>query len=496
MKEKYTLSNGLFTILSITLVFFIGFNGRKKFDLPNEFYRVYLHGEVIGVITSEEDLVNMINDEQSELKKKYNVDKVHLPKGLEIQREVTYSGRLDNVKDVYEKIIETENFTIEGYQVSIKEEDGKNNKTVYMLNKDHFDVAVENVALAFVDAEKYAKYMNNEQEKITDVGEFIENIEIGQDVTIKPSYISTNETIFTTPEELTRYLLFGTLQTQKIYKIKSGDTIESVAEKNKLSVDEFIIANPEIKSKDVLLYPGQEVNIALINPMLDIVVLSERTTIQTVNYSTKIQYSYDIAANSSVVKQNGVKGKSKVTFKVETINGVDASVVKMNTVVLSAPVTKIIVRGYGVGGSYVNSDGDWGWPTNSGYSITSNVGYRWGTYHYGMDIAGTGYGSPIYAAADGVVYDAGYSSAAGYYVNIDHQNGYYTRSFHFSKAPLVKKGDKVTKGQKIGTMGNTGDVWPRPSKYNPTAGTHLHFEVWVGGKPHQGGRVINPLALY
>ena len=113
-----------------------------------------------------------------------------------------------------------------------------------------------------------------------------------------------------------------------------------------------------------------------------------------------------------------------------------------------------------------------------------------------MDIAGTGYGSPIYAAADGVVYDAGYSSAAGYYVNIDHQNGYYTRSFHFSRAPLVKKGDKVTKGQKIGTMGNTGDVWPRPSKYNPTAGTHLHFEVWVGGKPHQGGRVINPLALY
>ena len=95
MKEKYTLSNGLFTIISITLIFFIGFNGRRNYDLPNEFYRVYLHGDVIGVITSEEDLVNMINDEQSELKKKYNVNKVHLPKGLEIQREVTYSGKLD-----------------------------------------------------------------------------------------------------------------------------------------------------------------------------------------------------------------------------------------------------------------------------------------------------------------------------------------------------------------------------------------------------------------
>lgn len=495
MKTKYTFSNALFTLFSIVLVFIIGFNGSRNYDLPNKYFRVYLHGEVIGVITSEEALVKMINDEQSELKEKYGVDEVSLPNGLEIQREVTYSGKLDNVKNVYEKIKETEHFTIEGYQVSIKEDD-ENIKTIYLLNKEDFDTAVENVALAFIDSEKYAKYMNNEQEKITDVGEYIESIEIGQDVTIKPSYISTDETIFTTSEDLTRYLLFGTLQTQKIYKIKSGDTIESVAEKNKLSVDEFIIANPDIKSKDVLLYPGQEVNIALINPILDIVVLSERTSIQTVAYSTKIQYSYDVAANSSVVKQKGVKGKSKVTFKVETINGVDASVVKTNTVVISAPVTKIIVRGYGVSGSYITSDGDWGWPTNSGYTITSNIGYRWGSYHYGVDIAGTGYGSPIYAIADGVVYDAGYSSATGYYVNIDHQNGYYSRSFHMSKPALVQKGDKVTKGQKIGTMGNTGDVWPQPTKQNPTAGTHLHLEVWVGGKPYQGGRVINPLSLY
>ena len=496
MKKGFTFFNVLFTLLLVILTFFIGFNGTREEKVPDEFYRVYLHGKLIGVINSEEDLINMINDEQKEIREKYGVDEVHLPNGLEISKELTYSGIVNSVRSVYERIIETETFTIKGYQVTIKDPDGeKADKILYILHEDDFDKAVEGLALSFIDNDKYQKYMNSTQEEIVNEGEYIESISLKNDVTIKPTYISVSEKIFDNSEDLLRYLLFGTLQTQKIYKIKVGDTIEGVAEKNKLSTDEFIIANPEIKSKDVLLYPGQEVNIALINPLLDVAVLSERTEIQKVAYTTKVKYDYNIAANAQIVKQEGVKGQSKVTFKVETINGIDASVVKTNTVVLSEPVQKIIVRGYDVGGKYINSSSDWGWPTNSGYSITSNIGYRWGTFHYGMDIAGTGYGSPVYAAGDGVVYDSGYQNASGNYVSIDHGNGYITRYFHLLKG-LVTKGDKVTKGQKIGLMGNTGDCWPRPTKANPTAGTHLHFEVWVGGRPWYGGQVINPLRLY
>lgn len=487
MKTKYGFSNILFTFITILLVFFIGFNGNRNYNSPKQVFQVYLNGEVIGVIDSKEKLVKMIDEEQEEIKEKYGVSNVHIPKNLEIKSIVTYSGRLDNIKSVYEKIKETEKFTIEGYELTIKK--NEKIKKVFLLNKKDLDISVESVVLAFLDNEKYLAYMNSNQKEIIDVGEYIENISLGQEVTIKPAYISTDETIFINSTELTRYLLFGTLETQKIYKIKSGDTIESVAEKNKLSVDEFIIANPNIKSKDILLYPGQEVNIALINPVLDIVVVTERVEIQNVAYSTKYEYDYTIAANSSIVKQAGLKGKSKVTFKVQTINGQDASVLKTNTVVLSAPVTKIVLRGSGTGGGYISTDGDWGWPTVSGYSITSFIGWRWGSYHYGVDIAGTGYGSPIFAAADGVIIDQAYGSSSGNYVTIDHRNGYKSKYLHL-KNSTVKIGDIVSKGQKIGSMGNTGTVWPLPSKYNPTAGTHLHFEVWYNGQ------VINPLALY
>ena len=242
---------------------------------------LYLHGKLIGVISSEEELINMINNEQKEIRQKYGVDEVHLPTGLEISRELTYSGVVNSVRSVYDRIIETESFTIKGYQVTIKDpEKNEDKKIIYVLHEEDFDKAVEGLALSFIDQDKYQKYMNNAQEEIKNEGEFIESISLKNDVTIKPTYISVSEMIFDNSEDLLRYLLFGTLQTQKIYKIKVGDTIEGVAEKNKLSTDEFIIANPNIKSKDVLLYPGQEVNIALINPLLDVAVLSERTQIQ------------------------------------------------------------------------------------------------------------------------------------------------------------------------------------------------------------------------
>ena len=60
---------------------------------------------------------------------------------------------------------------------------------------------------------------------------------------------------------------------------------------------------------------------------------------------------------------------------------------------------------------------------------------------------------------------------------------------------LVKEGQVVSRGQKIGIMGNTGEVYPVPSSYSPYSGTHLHFATWRGF-PNRGGSPFNPLTLY
>ena len=63
---------------------------------------------------------------------------------------------------------------------------------------------------------------------------------------------------------------------------------------------------------------------------------------------------------------------------------------------------------------------------------------------------------------------------------------------------LVKEGQVVSRGQVIGKMGNTGEVYPIPSSYSPYSGTHLHFATTRGDPSNGGmsGSPFDPLTLY
>ncbi len=135
-----------------------------------------------------------------------------------------------------------------------------------------------------------------------------------------------------------------------------------------------------------------------------------------------------------------------------------------------------------------------------GYSIT--CGWYGYAGHTGADYSGSNmYGKAVLAAKSGVVltsttktggipnygsdgnYVGSYSSY-GEYIIIDHQDGTMTLYAHGKPGSrLVSKGQKVSQGQQIMSVGNTGNVRPRPSPSNPLGGTHLHVEVWVNGKP-------------
>ncbi|MBR7122140.1 MAG: peptidoglycan DD-metalloendopeptidase family protein [Oscillospiraceae bacterium] len=90
-------------------------------------------------------------------------------------------------------------------------------------------------------------------------------------------------------------------------------------------------------------------------------------------------------------------------------------------------------------------------------------------FHYGIDLAASK-GTPIVATRSGVVEFAKYSSSAGYYVKIDHQDGFDSVYMHMTHY-IVKKGDKVSAGQVIGYVGSTGT----------STGNHLHFAIMYNG---------------
>ena len=131
--------------------------------------------------------------------------------------------------------------------------------------------------------------------------------------------------------------------------------------------------------------------------------------------------------------------------------------------------------------------GTFKWPTTS-TRITSPYGDTSDrtSPHKGVDIgavrAGVS-GDPVYAAYDGKVVIAHrqseYYSTAGNYVMIYHGNGLYTRYMHLDSLN-VSVGAQVTKGQKIGVMGNTGNSF----------GAHLHFDVMLNGS------YVNPMPYF
>jgi len=114
-------------------------------------------------------------------------------------------------------------------------------------------------------------------------------------------------------------------------------------------------------------------------------------------------------------------------------------------------------------------------PVKSQVRFTSGFGRRWGRMHSGSDFAGP-HGTPIYSTAEGVITHAGWQSGYGRLIKVQHAFGIETRYAHLSRI-RVNVGQRVSRGQRIGDMGNTGR----------STGTHLHYEVRVNG------RAINPM---
>ena len=153
-----------------------------------------------------------------------------------------------------------------------------------------------------------------------------------------------------------------------------------------------------------------------------------------------------------------------------------------------------LIGGYSSGMGIIPSEATWVglngfvWPLPINGTITSGYGYRSDPftgeqkYHGGVDIAAAE-GTPILAANDGIVTVANgsdlWGGGYGYYVKIDHLNGYETLYGHCSFI-CVTEGQSVRKGEVIAYVGSTGN----------STGDHLHFEA------HSYETRVDPLFLF
>lgn len=511
MNSKDKIIAIIFTIL-VSIICLIPIYDFKIYakETPKSLFKVYLNGKSIGVIESKEKLEKYINNEQKDLKEKYNVDTVYAPAGLYIVPYTTYNDTVVDEKYIYDAIKETEKFTIKGYEISIAKddtEDIKGNDTdisaqstkkednvnedikFYVLSKDDFKNAISNVVKAFVNADDLEAFLSGEDVVIKNIGNKIEDLYIKEDITIKEKYIPSDKKIFLDEKEITKYLLFGKDIEEKKYKVKAGDTIESIAENNKLAVEELLVVNQNLKNKNNILSIGQEISVALISPIITVVEEEHKVEEKVIAFSTTVEYDSSMVWGATKIKQQGKDGSQIVTQKIKYENGEIKQALITDTELVEDVINQVKVIGtknnFVVNPSDIPTSGDWFWPTLKPFIISSGYGWRWGVLHDANDITGTGHGSPIFAANNGIVSKVFYDGIGGYQIIIAHDGDIYTWYAHLA-AQYVRTGQEVKAGDKIGAMGCTGSA---------CTGTHLHFAAYRG-KPGAGGVSFDSLKLY
>lgn len=223
-----------------------------------------------------------------------------------------------------------------------------------------------------------------------------------------------------------------------IYKVQKGDTLSSISSDFGINLNSIIWAN-NLKNNKVTV--GQEIIILPISGIYHEVQAGETVESIATLYSADSQKIIDF----NYLENGVVKAGESIIIPDGTLNASQIKEKSLSTSKSNLP-------------SYPN------------YYTIPTSGINWGAIHSynAVDIANK-CGTPVIAAAEGLITEADWHDDYGNYIKIQHSNSTETLYAHLSET-YVKIGDYVSSGQLIGLIGNTGLV-------KGVTGCHLHFEV-------------------
>lgn len=247
----------------------------------------------------------------------------------------------------------------------------------------------------------------------------------------------------------------------KIYEVKSGDSLSVIAENYNTTVDNLVAINENIDNEDSVIRIGDELTVTVPEPELSVITKEEQ--MYNEEYQAETQYIDNDSwyTTEQVVRQEASTGERNVIAVVTSRNGTETEREIVHEEIIKESQPAIIERGTKTPPTYIKPI--------SGGTFTSGFKMRWGRMHKGVDWA-CPIGTAVKASSAGTVVGAGWVSGYGYCVTISHSDGRQTRYAHLSKI-LVSTGQSVSQGEKIALSGNTGR----------STGPHVHFEIIIGG---------------
>lgn len=441
-------------------------------DKEEEVLSIYYKDKLLGVVHDLEDYNDFLNRIYEE---KYAQDfpdsQVGLGEDIHISTSLSYIEVEDKDDEIFAYIEQNNLFSILGYKFEFS-----NGSIAYVKNQDDFIRAREDFVMNFLESDGV-----NPQDTLNLINKGMKPTIYSQDgyVDINYHYEDTAKVahefvplnrLLKSYEECMEWLSFGYDYKPKTYTVQEGDMIQGVAWMNSISVTNLIYVNSEIlKSENQPLQVGMELNVTPINSPLNIEVVKEHVFEQPA-YPEDTEYVYreDKAEGYQQTVQDYKVGTYRVMYKETYVNGVldENRSEEISRLVIDEPQREVIEIGtmvipnvgsgsfrYPVDNAIVTCD----WGCYYGHTAVDfqNIYNKWGN---------------VLAADRGVVTDVGYNAVGGWYVVINHNNGFSTYYGHMSSRAWVSVGQTVAKGEAIGPIGMTGIA----------TGPHVHFEIRNG----------------
>ncbi|RSD22306.1 M23 family metallopeptidase [Mesobacillus subterraneus] len=439
--------------------------------LTTVFY-VYVNDKFVGTVADKTEVEKLVEDKLASVQKEYKDLDVELGLDVSFVPEQVFSSAVNANTNEVLNILKDE-MTVQA-EASALVIGGK--PVAYLKDEEAAKEVLKTLMLEYITEEELAEVENQKKSPNLTLPEVKENETRLLDVSFTEEVSQIEEKVepqkILTVEEAVQLLKKGTLEEKK-YQVKEGDVLGNIANSHDLKLTQLLTLNEGLK-EDSVLKPGQEINVTVLKPFVEIIVNRQVYAQEEVPFEREVVEDSSMFKGDTKKKQEGKAGMNGVTFSISEQNGKVTKKEVINKVVLEEPVTDITIKGTKVVPS--RGDGTFVWPTNGGY-VSSQQGYRWNRMHKGIDIARPS-DYTIKAADNGVVVYAG-NKGDGYgnKVILDHRNGYQTMYAHLASI-TVSSGQTVSSGSKIGVMGRTGN----------STGIHLHFEVY------QNGKVIDPMS--
>ncbi len=435
--------------------------------------KIYDRGRLIGVFNDRSILENALkNIYASEYQKDYPDSSLALSPSIYFTEESSYFYYENKDEEIIEYLRKNKLFALEVNRVEFS-----NNVVIYVRNMDDFEEAKNQYLLNYVDKESLDLIQVNQlPPELTTYGERIIDIQVAEQYTMTRGYAPI-EDIKNSVQEILYFFSYGYGTELETYVTEEYDTVEWVASKFGLTAQQLITLNADIlKSATQLLDAGTILNVTFFHSPINVIVTKERIAREVVyagNTIYRANPEVREGINNIVVEEED--GSKNVYYSEVYINGtLDKQEVTKEEITLE-PIQEVVEYGTmiipGVG------TGSFRYPVEN-----PHISCHWGCYnnaawgfHSGVDIQNNGnrYGA-VLAADRGTIEEVGYNGINGFYVYINHNNGYRTYYGHMSSMCYFPEGTNVEKGEVIGQIGMTGLA----------TGPHVHFVIYTGKEKH------------